>query len=294
MIFVVLAHMLLQCTMTVVEAGIFFAAPVLIIFGGLLVAHYGIIVEEIGTGDADELPRPLRNASLGEDLWGPFIKFNLAILLCFWPVIFQPYMTGPVGMGLLISCVAFGVYFFPAVLMTALIAGSYLNLRFDRIVGVIRSCGRGYWVSVIAFAFGGAVYLGAIGFVNNAVAGFFGHDGMRIPLIGVAIGSPGLILGIYLFHFACWHLGLLYRANHDRFPWVLQRHVMSRRTDMVAQLEAARRAAQQLDALRAHRPDRDQRVAELRAAEKARQAAANQPAPGEKPIWDRVAETRND
>jgi hypothetical protein len=109
------------------------------------------------------------------------------------------------------------------------------------------------------------------------------------PMFGIAIGSPALLLGIYLFHFACWHLGLLYRANHERFPWILQRHVQSRRTDTLAQLELARKNAQRLDALRRNRPDREQRVGEIRDAEKAKRAKT-----GEKPIWDRVAETRND
>ena len=95
-----------------------------------------------------------------------------------------------------------------------------------------------------------------------------------------------LVLGIYLFHFACWHLALLYRGNHDRFPWILQRHTQSRRTDTLAQLEAARKAARHHDMLRRNRADRDQRLNEIREAEKAKRT----PAPGEKPIWDRVAE----
>jgi len=289
MLFVILAHMLLQVVLAVVMAGIFFAAPLVIIFGGLLVSHYGVIIEEIGKGDLDELPRPLRDASFGSDLWAPFIRFNFSILACFWPIMLVIHMPGTAGTGLLAACVLFGFYFFPATLLTTLCAGSYLNLRPDRIIGVIRACGLGYWVSVIAFAIGGMVYLGSIGFVTFAFIHLFASGPIGDKMLALAGGSTTLLLGIYLMHFACWHLGLLTRVNADRFPWVLQRHVHSRRTDTLAQLEAARKAARHADLLRANRPDRDARISEIREAEKAKRAAQEA-----KPIWDRVAETRND
>jgi hypothetical protein len=290
MLFVVLAHVLMQATIAIVAAGIFFIAPVLLMIAWLLVAHYGVIIEEIATGDADELPRPLRNVSFVDDIWNPFIRFCFAILFCFWPVIFQEYMVGPVGAAFLLTCILFGLYFFPAVLMTSLIGGSYLNIRPDRIVGVIRACGRGYLASVIAFTIGGAVYLSGIGLVCFGFLKLFEKASEKpAAMLGMGIGSPTLLLGIYLFHFACWHLGLLYRANHDRFPWILQRHTHSRRTDTLAQLEAARKAARRHDALRRNKADREQRLNEIREAEKAKRAAT-----GEKPIWDRVAEPHND
>ena len=64
-------------------------------------------------------------------------------------------LPGPVGTGLLASCMIFGLYFFPAILVTALNGDTYLNLRPDRIIGVIRACGSGYLASVIAFTVGG-------------------------------------------------------------------------------------------------------------------------------------------
>jgi len=291
MAFVLGFHIVFQFCLSLVMPpnGLFFVAPIVIITGGLLIAHYGVVIEELGTTQNEELPRPLRDGGFFEDIWNPFIRFNFSVLVCFWPVIFQWEVSGQIWIALEITYIVFGVYFFPAVLMTTLLAGSYLNLRLDRLVGVIRACGVSYWLSVVAFAIGGAVYLGAIGLLRNAAAGLFGTSVIRIPLIGFAIGSPTLLLGIYLFHFACWHLALLYRANHDRFPWILQRHVASRRTDTLAQLEAARKAAKRLDALRKNKPDRDKRVNEIRTADKAK-ATANDA----KPIWDRVAETHND
>jgi hypothetical protein len=291
MAFVLGFHIVFQFCLSLVMPpnGLFFVAPVVIIVGGLLIAHYGCIIEELGSTQNEELPRPLRDGQFLEDIWFPFIRFNFSVLVCFWPVIFQWQISGPVWVAMKITYNDFGVYFFPAVLITTILAGSYLNLRLDRLIGVIRACGAGYWLSVIAFAVGGTIYLGAIGLLKDAASALFATSVLRIPLIGFAIGSPTLLLGIYLFHFACWHLALLYRGNHDRFPWILQRHVASRRTDTLAQLEAARKAAKRLDALRKNKPDRDQRVNEIRTADKAKAAAKDA-----KPIWDRVAETQND
>ena len=56
--------------------------------------------------------------------------------------------------------------------------------------------------------------------------------------------------------------------------------MQSRRTDTLAQLELARKT-ERFDALKKNRPDREQRVGEIRDAEKAKRAKA-----GEKPIWD--------
>jgi hypothetical protein len=290
MLFVAIAHVIFQAFALLAQVGFFFMVPVAMLIAGLLVSHYGVVVEEIGVTDADELPRPLRDFNIFEDMWNPFIRFCFAILVCFWPAGFYREMMewGPAGTGFFITCLLFGLYLLPAVLMSSLIAGTYLNLRPDRVIGVIRACGAKYWVSVIGFAIGGAVYLVAMRIVNFGTLGLFA-PGLKVTLLGWGIGSPALLLGIYLMHFACWHLGLLYRANHERFPWILQRHVHSKRTDTLAQLEAARRNARRIDALRKNKPDRDQRVGELRDAEKTKRAQTDA-----KPIWDRVAETRND
>ena len=52
----------------------------------------------------------------------------------------------------------------------------------------------------------------------------------RLGLGGIGIGSSYLILagGIYLMHAFSYYMGLLYRAEHDNFPWVLQRHIPTR------------------------------------------------------------------
>src|SRR4051812_39500294 len=49
MLFVIVGHMIFQTFAMVVQCGFFFMAPVCIIIAGLIVSHYGIVVEEIGT-----------------------------------------------------------------------------------------------------------------------------------------------------------------------------------------------------------------------------------------------------
>jgi hypothetical protein len=39
-----------------------------------------------------------------------------------------------------------------------------------------------------------------------------------------------LLVGIYLSHAFAWYLGLMYRAHHGQFPWILQRHISTRLT----------------------------------------------------------------
>jgi hypothetical protein len=40
---------------------------------------------------------------------------------------------------------------------------------------------------------------------------------------------PVLLASVYVLHFFCWHLGMLYRANHATFPWLAQRHIKTER-----------------------------------------------------------------
>ena len=161
-----------------------------------------------------------------------------------------------------------------------------MNLRVDRLIGVIRDCGAGYWISVLSFTIATPIYLFAMFGLDRAIALLFQSKAFGTSFLGILIFMPALLLGIYLYHFCCWFLGLLYRANHPRFPWVLQRHVYSRRTDLLAQLEAAR-AASRLAVLQKNKPDREQRLAEIRTAEAAKKAANPN---DNRQIWDRVSD----
>jgi hypothetical protein len=53
---------------------------------------------------------------------------------------------------------------------------------------------------------------------------------------------PVVALGVYFMHAACWQLGLLYRAHHERFGWLYQKFHADDRTDTTAQLRRMRRA----------------------------------------------------
>ena len=42
------------------------------------------------------------------------------------------------------------------------------------------------------------------------------HPSLEYTTLGVAV---------YFGHFFTWHLGVVYRRHHEKFPWVLQRHI---------------------------------------------------------------------
>ena len=243
MSFVIAVHIffgVIESLFIVGTSGLILSIPFITIFGifGVLTAHYGMVVDEIAFGNADELPRPMRDLSLGEDFLKPFLRFHAAMILSFWPMLFRSHMTGQVGAAFFVTCLLFCFFFFPALLMTALLGESYLNLRPDRVIGTIRACGASYWIAVIAFAVGGVIYLGSNGVMTIALVSMLLWKNSHQTVVWMAIAWSSLLLGVYFFHFACWYLGMLYRANHEKFPWILQQHIHSRRTDTLAQLEA--------------------------------------------------------
>ena len=125
MLFVLSAHLLLQLIASLSEQGFFFIVPVMFIIAGLILSHYGTVIDEIGTEHGDELPRPLRNLDWYDDLWGPCFRFFEAILVCFAPSAFSfRYVPGIPGWGLSLTAFLFGVYFFPAVLLTTETGGT--------------------------------------------------------------------------------------------------------------------------------------------------------------------------
>jgi hypothetical protein len=66
-----------------------------------------------------------------------------------------------------------------------------------------------------------------------------------------------VLLSIYITHFFCWHLGLMYRAHHDVFPWVLQRHEKKPRKDAMSQLELQRAAQRRREVAKIARANRE-------------------------------------
>ena len=202
-----------------------FLAPLVLLL--LVVGHYAAVVDETGPTQRDELPRPLRDVNLYDDLWAPFCHMFSSWVLCYWPVfwlsvngfmkliglpqlvVLAPQITWPLLLGV-------GSLFFPAVLLTVSTSGTILNLRPDRVLGTIFCIGWRYLFLAILWVMGGGCL----------VAGQLGVWGVKLntPYMAHVSTMLMLIAGIYLMHALCWLLGLEYRRHLEDFPWVLQRH----------------------------------------------------------------------
>jgi hypothetical protein len=167
---------------------------------------------------------------------GIMLSFVVPACACGALLAFTP-LSAPIA---LIIAALVGTALGPAVLLTTNTSGSTLNLRPDRVLQVIRICGGHYPVAVLLWAIAWPAYLlGWWGFFG-AMSRSFGHEivlvwivkgltGIELQDLGI-FGNwmavfPALLVGLYLMHYFCWLLGLMYKAHHAEFPWVLQRHV---------------------------------------------------------------------
>jgi hypothetical protein len=244
---IVLVHLLLQPVNLMMAAGLFLVAPLFIIGVGFLLAHYGNVVEDTGPGERDELPRPLRDAELHADIWVPFTHVAGSVMICFWPAFFAARMRAPLAVVMLL--ILLGSFVLPAVLLTLSTSGTPANLRPDRVIGVIAACGVNYFLSVALLVGAYFAYrLGLWRFMYDSLSLFTFRNapgGATAWWFEPWIAYPALLMGVYLAHWFCWSLGAAYRAHHDQFPWILQRHVATRfrdRTTLPAQ-QAAQRTA---------------------------------------------------
>src|SRR5690606_21918790 len=130
-------------------------------------------------------------------------------------------LRGPLVIGLSLA----GVVLLPALILTTVTGTTLMNLRPDRVVGVIRACGGDYLVSLI-----GCVVALGIYFLH-----IFGYDLLPDDWLAAHPWLNGLMhptveyttlgVAVYCGHFFTWHLGIVYRRHHDKFPWILQRHI---------------------------------------------------------------------
>jgi hypothetical protein len=223
MFFPFVCHLFMQLCFMII--GFLFPAGALFLAALALLAHYGAIPTSIGTDDKDELPRPLGSLNWHEDLWGPFCNLTASLLLCYAPAHFALRRLGLTPEGVFIggSIFACGTLLFPAVLLTMTTGGTMLNLRPDRVLGVIRVAGLYYIVLVAEWVAAAAIYVTSILALHGVT-----YMVLFTPKFKVVWWVPvliGLMIGIYLTHLFLWHLGLLYRAKGAQFPWVLQQHV---------------------------------------------------------------------
>ncbi|HEX8520948.1 MAG TPA: hypothetical protein VF669_01745 [Tepidisphaeraceae bacterium] len=223
---VLLIHFVIQLMLFPITLKFLILVPFLIalLFG--LVSHYTNIVEEVGPSGSDELPRPLRNLEWIDDLWGPFSRFMLALLLAYGigftafylPEKAQPYFA--------LATDIFGAMIFPALLLTTATSGSILNLRPDRVLRVIKAMGFSYVVIMIGWFILSKAYLITILATGLSFLHLFDRD-QQFPYDWYLNGIytyPALITVVFLLHALMWYLGLQYRFHHAEFPWVLQVH----------------------------------------------------------------------
>ena len=230
MFFVFCAHVLVGLIF-ITSWILFFLVPALVIVLCLILAHYGNVIDDMARNEQEDLPRPLRDLDFYDDLWSPFvamfggfvIAMAIPILIC--TAIAERSGLPPEWLALIGGIV--GTLLAPAVLLTTNTSGSSFNLRPDRLLSVVRSCGLHYVAVVVLWAVAWPLYLfGTIGLCFALLHTFLGAGSSASGvMVTWLIVLPALLGGIYLMHYFCWYLGILYKAHHAEFPWVLQRYI---------------------------------------------------------------------
>lgn len=209
-----------------------------------MMAHYVNVLEDTGPDGFDELPRPLRNLSFVDDFFRPFSNMTMALGYCFLPALICFEALPPRVAGLGVLPLALGFLFFPAALLTLTAAGSLLNLRPDRLAGVIRASGGQYVLSLFLWVLGLPLFAESLFSVLLIPASIREDHQWIYKFNKPFIALPLLFATIILLHFASWHLGMIYRRYHQAFGWVLQEHVSARReaeAKKAAEIRAMRR-----------------------------------------------------
>lgn len=212
-----------------------------------MVGHYGNIVDDIGPGERDELPRPFRDLHFYDDLWLPFCNFGAALMICYLPISIAGLLDGygiiPTPMAALLSAVLAGLgsFFFPAVFLTLQTSGTPANLRPDRVLRVIAASGPMYFPLTALWILASVAYLWGILGPSYAMFIMMEMGAVRPWPVFWRLTVPLLLCGIFLMHYFCFCLGLLYRAHHADFPWVWQRHVRTKPAGVTAGPSAPQR-----------------------------------------------------
>ncbi|MGB7157025.1 MAG: hypothetical protein WBD40_03095 [Tepidisphaeraceae bacterium] len=230
MLCVFLTHVFLQMLGTAAILLWMIMIPVMLVILLLLIAHYANVIDETGPDARDELPRPLRNVSWYDDMWGPFVNVMVAFAFAYGIALLCMLLGVPVQirLALLVTLSIIGSLAFPAILLTTTTSGSILNLRPDRVWGVISSCGVAYVFMLGGWLIVFPLYIGSMVGADIALQSLFmDQGGGAMSWFDIAfhwaVQYPLLLVAIYLMHAYGWYLGLQYRRRHADFPWVLQR-----------------------------------------------------------------------
>lgn len=213
-----------------------------------VIAHFANCIEDLGPGEADELPRFMRDFAIWSDVWMPFVRMVFSLGVAFMPGLMFLVTTinklpdpvryaGAGAMGLI------GFLFFPALALIFCASGHLGNLRPDRIIGTVATMGMSYFLLVILAGLAIVSIGGAIVFFDLLMASLFTTSMMAAP---VALGFflIAVVVAVYVGHCAAWSLGATYRRHADQFPWVFEEHERVRaeekRLRALAKIEHAR------------------------------------------------------
>ena len=224
MFFVLIGHLFMVMAMFSVFTAFFAIA----IVGAGLVAHYGVVIEEIGIEEKDEVPRFLRHFNIADDIWLPFARVFLAWMICFGPgrIVWTVWMNmkgahfelALAWMGLDLA----GLIFLPGVVLITTTSGSISNLRPDRVLGTIGKIGARYAFFVLLYAVGFAIYVVGIVLTPSHFVSIIHAKSFSSWFDYGLISWGTLIVGIFLMHWFAWLIGMEYRTGHMGFPWVFQ------------------------------------------------------------------------
>lgn len=233
---IVIAHIFAAGMMLAIAAFYWILVPFWFILHLLFLAHYGNVIDETGPDSKTDLPTPLRNVDWHDDTFGPFAKVLSALLISYGPGFLLLLNAGKVPPQLLLPLsgvlTIIGTLLFPALLLTTTTSGSLLNLRPDRVFGVIYVIGVQYGMLV-------PIWIGASLFLGFGIIGTNMLAAVSVADVGPAprwMSAPvvigALVAGTFLMHLFCCYLGLLYRKHHAAFPWVYQRFTGQRKRNM--------------------------------------------------------------
>ncbi|HSI33853.1 MAG: hypothetical protein ACAI43_11945 [Phycisphaerae bacterium] len=205
-----------------------------------LLAHYANTIDDIGRNDQDELPRPLRGVGFADDVWGSFVAFAIGLVLCFTPAVALNGFGDRTAWPVTILLAGLGLIAFPAVLVTAVTAGTMNNLRPDRLLKTARAMGRSYVTALILWGLALPMFAFSLLDLFLLPEWFRAEHAWHINLNRLSIRLPVIGISIYFMHLACWHLALAYRRHHAAFGWVLQAHAFKHRAEDARHLAEAR------------------------------------------------------